>query len=142
MIDILSNLGTKSLASLQPLQPPGRVGNSGGSDSFWNMLLKIQKGCARLSGLFNFNTEFYINGKVIKNRKQAAKSIKLSDEERSEARRKLEAMPRNSCENRTRLRCKLSGRPRGNYAKFQLSRMAFRAMALKGLLPGVTKASW
>lgn len=72
----------------------------------------------------------------------AAKNMKLSDDERSEARRKLEAMPRNTCENRVRTRCKLSGRPRGNYSKFQLSRLAFRELALKGLLPGVTKASW
>ncbi len=72
----------------------------------------------------------------------AAKSIKISDEERAEARRKLEALPRNSCENRVRSRCKVSGRPRAIYKKFQLSRLAFRAMALRGLLPGVTKASW
>ncbi len=71
-----------------------------------------------------------------------AKSIKLSPEDRSEARRKLEALPRNSCENRIRNRCRVTGRPRAVYKKFELSRLTFRQMALKGLLPGVTKASW
>jgi small subunit ribosomal protein S14 len=72
----------------------------------------------------------------------AAKNINLSEDERYEARKKLQAMPRNSCENRVRSRCKISGRPRAVYKKFEISRLAFREMALKGLLPGVTKASW
>lgn len=72
----------------------------------------------------------------------AAKNSNLKEEERTEARRKLEALPRNSCENRIRNRCKVTGRPRAVYRKFELSRLTFRQMALRGLLPGVTKASW
>ncbi len=43
---------------------------------------------------------------------------------------------------RTRRRCLLCGRPRGNYRKFDLCRLCFRQLALKGEIPGVTKASW
>ena len=67
---------------------------------------------------------------------------KLSEEERSLARKKLQDLPRNASPNRVRSRCEITGRPRGNYQKFGLSRMAFRQLALLGKLPGVTKASW
>ncbi len=43
---------------------------------------------------------------------------------------------------RIRLRCRLCGRPRANYRKFGLCRICFRDMALKGLIPGLKKASW
>ncbi len=69
-------------------------------------------------------------------------NMKLSDEDRQAARLKLQKMPRDTSPSRVRSRCKLSGRPRGNLRKFGLSRMAFRAMAHRGLVPGVTKASW
>ena len=68
--------------------------------------------------------------------------MKLSDEVRFEARKKLQALPRDTNRNRVITRCVISGRPRGNYRKFGLSRIAFRALALDGKLPGVTKASW
>ena len=71
-----------------------------------------------------------------------AVDMKLSEEERSEARRKLQALPRDTNPNRTITRCEITGRARGNYKKFGLSRMAFRSLALDGKLPGVTKASW
>lgn len=71
-----------------------------------------------------------------------AVDMKLSEEERNEARKKLQALPRDTNPNRTITRCELTGRPRGNYRKFGLSRMAFRQLALDGKLPGVTKASW
>ncbi len=71
-----------------------------------------------------------------------AVNLKASDEERSEARIKLEKLPRNTSPCRVINRCQLTGRPRGNYKKFGLSRMAFRKLALDGKLPGVTKASW
>ncbi len=74
--------------------------------------------------------------------RKKSKDMKLSDEERTEARKKLAALPRNSSEIRVRNRCMLTGRPRGVLRKFQLSRMKFRELALKGLLPGVTKSSW
>lgn len=69
-------------------------------------------------------------------------NMKLSDEERAEARKKLQALPRDTNPNRVITRCEISGRPRGNYRKFGLSRIAFRQLALDGKLPGVTKASW
>lgn len=71
-----------------------------------------------------------------------SKDINLTFEQRFEAGRALEKLPRDSSPSRYRLRCELSGRPRGNYRKFRLSRMAFRQLALEGKLPGVTKASW
>ncbi len=74
--------------------------------------------------------------------REKAVDMKLSDEERAAARRKLQDLPRDTSANRTITRCQMTGRPRGNYRKFGLSRMVFRALALDGKLPGVTKASW
>jgi len=66
----------------------------------------------------------------------------LSAEERFDARLKLAMLPRNSSPDRYRLRCELSGRPRGNYRKFKLSRIALRELASHGLIPGMVKSSW
>ena len=74
--------------------------------------------------------------------KAQAKDDSLSMEERFEARLKLAELPRNSAQNRIRLRCGLSGRPRGNYRKFKLSRIALRDLASMGQIPGVVKSSW
>ncbi len=63
-------------------------------------------------------------------------------EERFEAQMKLAKLPRNSAPIRVRNRCELTGRPRGYYRKFRLSRVALRELANQGLLPGVTKSSW
>ncbi|XGC80082.1 30S ribosomal protein S14 [Bdellovibrio bacteriovorus] len=71
-----------------------------------------------------------------------AVDMKLSEEERFEARKKLQALPKDTNPNRVITRCEITGRPRGNYRKFGLSRIAFRQLALDGKLPGVTKASW
>jgi len=54
----------------------------------------------------------------------------------------LEKMPRDANPIRLRNRCNLTGRPRGYYRKFGLSRIALREMANNGLIPGITKASW
>ncbi len=54
----------------------------------------------------------------------------------------LSRIPRNSNPNRLRNRCKLTGRPRGYIRQFGLSRITFRELASKGLVPGVRKASW
>ncbi|MCK5445034.1 MAG: 30S ribosomal protein S14, partial [Rhodospirillaceae bacterium] len=54
--------------------------------------------------------------------KAATRDKSLSDEERFEAQIKLAQLPRNSAQNRVRLRCGITGRPRGNYRKFKLSR--------------------
>ncbi len=63
-------------------------------------------------------------------------------EERFDAILKLAAMPRNSSRVRVRNRCELSGRPRGYYRKFRLSRIAIRDLASEGQIPGMTKSSW
>jgi len=65
-----------------------------------------------------------------------------SDEERYEARLKLQSLPRNSSPVRLRNRCKLTGRPRGVYRKFGLGRSKLRDFVMRGEVPGMTKASW
>ncbi len=70
------------------------------------------------------------------------KNEKLAPEVRDEAMKTLAELPRNSSATRIRNRCALTGRPRGFYRKFGLSRIALRDMALRGELPGVIKASW
>ena len=54
----------------------------------------------------------------------------------------LQKLPKNSAANRMHNRCQLTGRPRGYMRQFGVSRVTFREMALKGLIPGVKKASW
>ena len=51
-------------------------------------------------------------------------------------------MPRNASESRLRNRCQLTGRPRGVFRKFGLCRNKIREIAMRGEIPGVTKASW
>ena len=66
----------------------------------------------------------------------------LPIEERFEAQLKLNELPRNGARIRIRNRCELSGRSRGVYRKFKLSRIGLRDLASRGQLPGVVKASW
>ena len=54
----------------------------------------------------------------------------------------LQKLPKNSSSVRLHNRCNLSGRPKGYMRQFGVSRINFREMALKGLIPGVKKASW
>lgn len=56
--------------------------------------------------------------------------------------RKLQQLPRNSSPVRLRNRCQITGRPRGYFRDFGLSRHVIRELAHEGLLPGVTKSSW
>lgn len=63
-------------------------------------------------------------------------------DERFTARLKLAKLPRNSHPTRVRNRCQLTGRARGNYRKFGVSRLMLRELASQGLIPGVTKSSW
>ena len=65
-----------------------------------------------------------------------------SQREKLEAHRKLQQLPRNSMPSRLRNRCWVTGRPRGYYRDFGLSRHVMREWAHKGLLPGVVKSSW
>jgi small subunit ribosomal protein S14 len=69
-------------------------------------------------------------------------SPKSSDADKLAAANKLNALPRNSNKIRVRNRCVLTGRPRGFYRKFGLSRIAIREKGLAGEIPGLTKSSW
>lgn len=69
-------------------------------------------------------------------------NAKASDEARYEARQKFQALPRNASPVRLRNRCALTGRPRGFFRKFGLSRTKVREFAMRGEIPGIVKASW
>lgn len=73
---------------------------------------------------------------------EIAKDPKASYEDQLEARQELAKLPVNANPNRVVNRCEVTGRPRGYLRHFGLSRITFREMALKGMLPGVRKASW
>ncbi|MDO9602756.1 MAG: 30S ribosomal protein S14 [Rhodocyclaceae bacterium] len=70
------------------------------------------------------------------------KDNKHGEEERMEARLKFQQLPRDSSPVRQRMRCALTGRPRGVFKKFGLCRMKLREFAMRGMVPGMTKASW
>ena len=65
-----------------------------------------------------------------------------TQEEREAAYAAIRKLPRDSSPTRFRNRCAMTGRPRAFLRQFGLSRITFREMALNGLIPGVTKASW
>ena len=81
-----------------------------------------------------------------KDKRMALKAIikdkKVSQEDRFKAVLKLASLPKNGSQIRVRNRCEITGRPRGNYRKFSMNRIAFRDLASSGQLPGITKASW
>jgi small subunit ribosomal protein S14 len=74
--------------------------------------------------------------------KAVANDPNVSPEERFNASLALAKLPRNSSKVRVRLRCELTGRPRGNYRKFKLSRIALRDLGSTGQIPGLVKSSW
>ena len=74
--------------------------------------------------------------------RKIVKSPNSTDEEREEAVVKLQKLPRNSAKVRYRNRCRVTGRPRAYYRKFQMSRIALREFGLRGEIAGLTKASW
>ncbi len=74
--------------------------------------------------------------------KATANDSALPQEERFAARLKLAGLPRNSAKVRIRNRCDITGRPRGFYRKFRMSRIALRELASAGYIPGVVKSSW
>ena len=74
--------------------------------------------------------------------KNIIRSQESSFEEKQIAVAKLDKLPKSSSNIRVRNRCFKTGRPRGVIRRFNLSRISFREMALKGEIPGVTKASW
>ena len=66
----------------------------------------------------------------------------IPSEEKFEIQAQFARLPRNSCPTRLTRRCRLTGRSRGVYQKFGLSRIALREMTLSGELPGMRKSSW
>ena len=84
--------------------------------------------------------------KQFANRRAKLKAVvsdrEISVEERFEAAVKLAQLPRNSASNRVRLRCEVTGRPRGNYRKFKLCRIQLRELGSTGQIPGMVKSSW
>lgn len=74
--------------------------------------------------------------------KKAVVNMELSQEERDEAQRKLQMLPRDASPSRQRNRCRITGRPHGYYRKFGLSRNKLRENAMLGMIPGLVKASW
>jgi small subunit ribosomal protein S14 len=74
--------------------------------------------------------------------KAVVRSVNSTDEERRVAQAKLNALPRDASPTRQRNRCAITGRPHGVYRKFGLGRNKLREGAMKGEIPGLTKASW
>ena len=74
--------------------------------------------------------------------KKQSRDLKSTAEVRQQAAMELAQLPRDASPTRLRNRCIMTGRPRGYYRKFGLSRIALRDLALRGELPGVVKASW
>jgi small subunit ribosomal protein S14 len=74
--------------------------------------------------------------------KAIARDRDAAPEDRFEAQLKMSELPRNSSETRLRNRCSLTGRPRGYYRKFRMSRIAVRELASAGQIPGMLKSSW
>lgn len=74
--------------------------------------------------------------------KAIANDKDLPIEERFQAGLKLSEMPRNGAKIRLRNRCEVTGRPRGYYRKFKMSRIALRELGSAGQVPGLVKSSW
>ncbi len=68
--------------------------------------------------------------------------VNASDEEKWEAQVKLQKLPRDASPVRQQNRCQLTGRPHGVYRRFGLCRNKLREAAMRGDVPGLTKASW
>mgnify|MGYP001472552348 FL=1 len=95
----------------------------------------IQKNNLRLKMIEKFsNKRKFLKSKIMD------KNISL--EERLLFQNKLNNLPRNSSSIRHRNRCEITGRSRGNYRKFGLSRIKIRELSMAGDLPGVVKSSW
>ena len=74
--------------------------------------------------------------------KAIIRNVNSTDDERAAAQAKLNALPRDASPSRQRNRCSITGRPHGVYRKFGLGRNKLRESAMKGEIPGLTKASW
>ncbi len=100
---------------------------------------------AKKSQINRDNKRKALIGKFADRRAELRKRLndrEVSIEEKLEIQAKFAKMPRNSCPTRLNRRCRVSGRSRGYYRKFGISRIALRDLALSGQLPGVRKSSW
>ena len=98
-------------------------------------LSSVQKNLNRLRLIEKFSNKRKALKKKIMNKD-------ISIEERLKLQNKLNDLPRNSANIRYRNRCKLTGRTRGVYRKFGLSRIKIRELSMSGDLPGMVKSSW
>ena len=98
-------------------------------------LSSVQKNLFRLKLIKKYQSKRnYLKSKI--------KDKTISLEERINYQNKLNDLPRNCSAIRHRNRCEITGRPRGNYRKFGLSRIKLRELSMTGDLPGVVKSSW
>tara|TARA_B100000925_G_C22010548_1_gene476159 strand:+ start:5857 stop:6162 length:306 start_codon:yes stop_codon:yes gene_type:complete len=100
---------------------------------------------AKVSTIAKNNKRLALSKKFASKRDELRKVLKdpnAGDEAKLQAQFALQRLPRNSADVRYRNRCVVSGRSRGYYRKFGLSRIAFRELSLRGLVPGVRKSSW
>jgi small subunit ribosomal protein S14 len=74
--------------------------------------------------------------------KAVISSVTATDEEKWDAQIQLQKQPRDASASRQRRRCHITGRPHGVYRKFGMCRNKLREHAMKGDIPGLTKASW
>ena len=81
-------------------------------------------------------------GKKRKELREIVSSVKASNEDKLVAAVALQKLPRDSSKSRKRNRCNITGRSRGVYRKFGLSRHKLREAAMRGEVPGLKKASW
>ena len=104
------------------------------------------------AGLGETKQEHTAKGKNMLRKETLLQKTKIHCEKKYAAKRKslkeandyvgLQKLPKNASPVRLHNRCKLTGRPKGYIRQFGISRVMFREMANKGLIPGVTKASW
>ena len=100
---------------------------------------------AKLSAVNKNKKRIKLSDRLYKKRLALKKIVmdkKITLEERITLQNKLNDLPRNSSSIRHRNRCELTGRSRGVYRKFGLSRIKIRELSMTGDLPGVVKSSW
>ncbi len=100
---------------------------------------------AKVSMIARENKRIKMVQKFAKKREELKKVISdmnKSDEERYEARLKLQKLPRDASPVRLQRRCQITGRPHAVYRRFGLSRNKLRELAMNGDVPGLVKSSW
>ena len=100
---------------------------------------------AKVSMIARENKRIKMVQKFAKKREELKKVISdmnLSDEEKYEARLKLQKLPRDASPVRLQRRCQITGRPHAVYRRFGLSRNKLRELAMNGDVPGLVKSSW